>query len=368
MAHFSPNELRRYARHFSLSEVGTQGQEKLRQAKVLVVGAGGLASPVLQYLAAAGVGTLGVVDDDNVDISNLQRQVVFATSDQGRAKVDICRARIIALNPNVNVITHNTALTDSNALTLIQDYDIVVDCTDNFATRYTVNDACGELKKPNVYASISQFDGQCTVFTAQDGPCYRCVYPEAPPEGLIPNCAEAGVMGALPGILGTLQAMQTITLILGIGEPLIGRLLLVDALNFRFRELPITRSVDCACCVQHLPFKDLPRPAFRCNLDDTMTPEISVPEFIELQKQRPIFILDVRQPEEYETVNMQGHLIPLNELEDRLDEIDQSKPIVVHCRSGMRSAQAVALLAEHGITSTNLQGGILAWLEYHDNA
>ncbi|MBX9705129.1 MAG: molybdenum cofactor biosynthesis protein MoeB, partial [Gammaproteobacteria bacterium] len=185
---------------------------------------------------------------------------------------------------------------------------------------------------------------------------------------LIPNCAEAGVIGALPGILGTLQAMQAINLILGIGEPLIGRLLLVDALNFRFRELPITRSVDCACCVQHLPFKSLPRPAFRCNLDNTMTPEISVTEFIALQAKQPVFVLDVRQPEEYQTVNMQGHLIPLSELEDRLDEIDQSKPIIVHCHMGMRSAKAVALLAKHGIAATNLQGGIQAWLDYHDNA
>lgn len=368
MANFSPNELRRYARHFSLNEIGTQGQEKLRQAKVFVVGAGGLASPVLQYLAAAGVGTIGVADDDKVDVSNLQRQVVFTTADQGRAKVDICSERITALNPNVKVITHNTALTENNALELIQDYDIVIDCTDNFATRYTVNDACSELKKPNVYASISQFDGQCTVFTAQDGPCYRCIYPEAPPEGLIPNCAEAGVIGALPGILGTLQAMQAITLILGIGESLIGRLLLVDALNFRFRELPITRSMDCVCCVEHVPFKDLPRPTFRCNLENTMTPEISVEEFITLQKQQPIFILDVREPEEYEAVNMDGYLIPLAELEDRLDEIDQSKPIIVHCRSGMRSAKAVTILAMHGISATNLQGGIQAWLDYHDNA
>ncbi|MGB3629395.1 MAG: molybdopterin-synthase adenylyltransferase MoeB [Terracidiphilus sp.] len=373
-ASLNNDEILRYSRHLLLPEVGMEGQLKLKQARVLCVGAGGLGSPVTLYLAAAGVGTLGIVDFDIVDLTNLQRQIIHGTNDVGRSKLDSAAETIAAINPNIDLRRFETRLTSANALEIIRDFDIVVDGTDNFATRYLVNDACVLLGKPNVYGSIFRFEGQASVFATKDGPCYRCLYPEPPPPGVVPSCAEGGVLGILPGLVGVIQATETIKLILGSGESLIGRLLMVDALSMRFRELKVRKNSDCPVCGDHPTVTELidyeqfcgvrgaEKPA-TANIED-MTPE-------EL-KQRldagdDLFVLDVREPNEFQICNLGGHLIPLNDLPKRVGELDSAREIVVHCKMGGRSAKAVDFLKQAGFTRVhNLAGGINAWAERID--
>ncbi|MFZ1123324.1 MAG: molybdopterin-synthase adenylyltransferase MoeB [Candidatus Binataceae bacterium] len=373
-ASLNNDEILRYSRHLLLPEVGMECQLKLKQARVLCVGAGGLGSPVTLYLAAAGVGTLGIVDFDIVDLTNLQRQIIHGTNDVGRSKLDSAAETIAAINPNIDVRKFETRLTSANALEIIRDFDIVVDGTDNFATRYLVNDACVLLGKPNVYGSIFRFEGQASVFATKDGPCYRCLYPEPPPPGVVPSCAEGGVLGILPGLVGVIQATETIKLILGSGESLIGRLLMVDALSMRFRELKVRKNADCPVCGDHPTVTELidyeqfcgvrgaEKPA-TANIED-MTPE-------EL-KQRldagdDLFVLDVREPNEFQICNLGGHLIPLNDLPKRVGELDSAREIVVHCKMGGRSAKAVDFLKQAGFTRVhNLAGGINAWAERID--
>lgn len=368
------DEQLRYSRHFLLPEVGLEGQMRMRAAKVLCIGAGGLGSPLLLYLAAAGVGTIGIVDDDQVEISNLQRQVLYSTEDLGKKKVVAAKARISALNPNVHVDAHDTRLTKTNALELINHYDIVADGADNFATRYLINDACFHLKKPNVFASIFQFLGQCSVFTMDDGPCYRCLYESPAETGLIPNCAEAGVLGVLPGLLGAIQATEVIKLIMKIGHPLRGRLLTIDSLTMRIQEFNLPVNPACKLCVHHQTFETLTESELQScanssseardlmnNISDQLS--ITVEELRDLQKQNVDFtLLDVREPFEYEQCNLNGLLIPLGELSARLHELDKSKLIIVHCKAGPRSQRAALLLEEAGFSNVKyLQGGILAW-------
>lgn len=365
----SKDEVLRYSRHLIMPEVGKEGQLKLKAAKVLCIGAGGLGSPLTLYLAAAGVGTIGIVDFDVVDFTNLQRQIIHTTADVGRKKIESAEEKLKAINPNVNVIRFDTKLTSANALEVVRDFDVVVDGTDNFPTRYLVNDACVLSGKPNVYGSIFRFDGQVSVFGAKDGPCYRCLYPEPPPPGSVPSCAEGGVLGILPGLVGVMQATEAIKLILGIGEPLIGRLLLVDALAMSFRQLKLKKNPDCPICGPHRTINELIDYNEFCGIRgeekpvDNQIPSISVEEL----KQRKdagedIFVLDVREPHEYQICNINGHLIPLNELPKRVNELDKNREIVAHCRSGGRSAQAVEFLRQAGFTKArNLMGGILAW-------
>jgi molybdopterin/thiamine biosynthesis adenylyltransferase/rhodanese-related sulfurtransferase len=358
------DERLRYSRHFLLPEVGLEGQIQLRAAKVLCVGAGGLGSPLLLYLAAAGVGTIGIVDDDRVELTNLQRQVLYSTEDLGKKKAVTAKTRISALNPNVQVNIHDLRLTKANALEVINPYDIVVDGTDNFATRYLINDACFHLKRPNVFASIFQFAGQCSVFTMEGGPCYRCVYESVPVADAIPNCGEAGVLGVLPGLLGTIQATEVIKLIIKIGQPLRGRLLTIDALTMRIREFSLQTNPNCRLCVHHQPFEALTEHEVQsCAMKPNDKLSITVQELHELQKQNVDFILlDVREPFEYEQCNLNALLIPLGELTARLDELDRSKLIVVHCKAGPRSQRAALLLQEAGFSKVKyLEGGILAW-------
>lgn len=369
------DEILRYSRHFSLPNVGSQGQLKLKNAKVLCIGAGGLGSPLLLYLAAAGIGTLGIVDDDRVDDSNLQRQVLYSTADVGQKKVLAAKARLEALNPHITIVTHDTRLTAGNALEIINQYDIVADGTDNFATRYLVNDACWHLKKPNVYASIFQFEGQCSIFSAPDGPCYRCLYDAPPPAGLVPNCAEGGVFGVLPGLLGSLQATEVLKLILGIGDPLIGRLLVVDSLTMRFREFALQPDPDCPLCAHQQAFASLPNhDMVACQLSDPQPASIVAINAHELdlllKNNTPnLFILDVRETYEYEICNIAGKLIPLGELPQRLNELDRNASIVIHCKSGGRSTRACLLLQEAGFKDVrNLTGGILAWAKHIEPA
>ncbi|MGA2373366.1 MAG: molybdopterin-synthase adenylyltransferase MoeB [Candidatus Korobacteraceae bacterium] len=370
----SNDEILRYSRHLVLPEVGMEGQLKLKQARVLCVGAGGLGSPLALYLAAAGVGTLGIIDFDIVDITNLQRQIIHGTSDVGRKKLDSAAESLAAINPNVNIRKFETRLSSANALEIFRDFDIIADGTDNFATRYLVNDACVLTGKPNVYGSVFRFEGQASVFATKDGPCYRCLYPEPPPPGVVPSCAEGGVLGILPGLVGVIQATETIKLILGAGDSLIGRLLLVDALAMRFREVKVRKSPDCPVCGEHPTVTQLidyeqfcgvrgeQKPA-TANIGD-MTPE-------EL-KQRldagdDLFVLDVRDPHEYQICNLGGHLIPLNDLPKRVGELDPSREIVVHCKLGGRSAKAVDFLKQAGFARVhNLAGGINAWSERVD--
>lgn len=360
------DESLRYSRHFTLPKVGVDGQKKLRDANVLCVGAGGLGSPLLMYLAAAGVGTIGIVDDDRVELSNLQRQVLYSMEDLGKKKVAAAKARILALNPNIHVITHDIRLTQKNAQELIRQYDMVADGTDNFATRYVINDACFHLKKPNVFASIFQFVGQCSVFTLDGGPCYRCLYEFPPAEGLISNCAEAGVLGVLPGLLGTLQANEVIKLILKVGKPLRGRLLTIDALTMQIRELSLQTNPSCRLCFYHQSLETLAEhEVASCPMRTADDLSITVQDLHKLQKQNADFtLLDVREPLEYEQSNLNGLLIPLGELSTRLNELDKSKLIVVHCKAGPRSQRAVLLLQEAGFDKVKyLEGGILAWMK-----
>jgi adenylyltransferase/sulfurtransferase len=371
------DDLARYSRHLLLPEVGVEGQRKLKAARVLCVGAGGLGAPLAFYLAAAGIGTLGLLDFDVVDVSNLQRQIIHSTNDIGRPKLDSAAEKLHALNPDMKIVKLNTMLTSANALEIFKDFDMVADGTDNFPTRYLVNDACVLTGIPNVYASIYRFEGQASVFATQDGPCYRCLYPEPPPPGLVPSCAEGGVLGILPGLLGVIQATEVIKLVLGKGEPLIGRLLLADALAMRFRELKLRKNPDCPVCgthptvtklIDYNQFCGIPAvpaaPAEQVN----GVPQISVTEFKQQRDAgKDIFLLDVREPFEYRMANLGGHLIPLGDLQKRVHELDADREIVVQCRSGARSQQAAEFLQKAGFKKVrNLAGGILAWSEKVD--
>ena len=371
----SKEEIQRYSRHLIMPEVGLEGQLKLKRARVLTIGTGGLGAPLGLYLAAAGVGHLGLVDFDVVDSSNLQRQVTFTTADVGKSKSEAAKARLSALNPMIDIVSYETRLTSDNALDLFRDYDIIVDGTDNFPTRFLVNDACILLGKPNVYGSIFRFEGQATVFGYPGGPCYRCLYPEPPPPGLVPSCAEGGVLGVLPGIVGSIQAMETIKLILGTGEPLVGRLLLFDALAMRFRELKLKRNPDCPMCGDHRTITKLIDYEEFCGIQGEEAPAMTdgIPEITatELKARQDrgdkLFILDVREPHEYQICNLNGKLIPLGELPRRVNELDSSVEMVVHCRSGKRSADAIHFLQTAGFKKLlNLKGGVLAWADEVD--
>jgi sulfur-carrier protein adenylyltransferase/sulfurtransferase len=371
----SKDEILRYSRHLIMPEVGMEGQLKLKQAKVLCIGTGGLGAPLGLYLAAAGVGRIGVVDFDTVDFTNLQRQILFGTEDVGRRKIEAGAERLRSLNPEIQIDPIEARLTSENALELFKDYDIIVDGTDNFPTRYLVNDACILLGKPNVYGSIFRFEGQITIFGYPGGPCYRCLYPEPPPPGLVPSCAEGGVLGVLPGIVGAIQAAETLKLILGKGEHLIGRLLLFDALAMRFRELKLRKNPECPACGAHPTITKLIDYAEFCGVRGeeaparvTNVPEIAPRELkARLDRGDDIFILDVREPHEYQICNLHGTLIPLGDLSKRVNELDSSREIVAHCRSGKRSAEAVEFLQRAGFRKIlNLKGGILAWSDEVD--
>jgi adenylyltransferase/sulfurtransferase len=377
-ATLSNEEILRYSRHLIMPEVTLEGQKKLKAARVLCVGAGGLGSPLALYLAAAGVGALGLVDFDVVDYTNLQRQVLHYTSDVGRMKLDSAIDKLTAINPLVEIKRFDTYLNSQNALEIFSGFDIIADGTDNFATRYLVNDACVLSGKPNVYASIFRFEGQASIFATEAGPCYRCLYPEPPPPGLVPSCAEGGVLGVLPGLLGVIQATEVIKLILGVGEPLIGRLVLVDALAMRFRELRVRKNPECPVCGANPTVKELIDYNQFCGIrgeesEASITakiPEIQPEELKRrLDAEEDIFVLDVREPHEYQICNIHGHLIPLGDLPTRVHELDSSREIVVHCKSGARSAKAVDFLRQSGFKhARNLTGGILAWAEKIDRS
>jgi molybdopterin/thiamine biosynthesis adenylyltransferase/rhodanese-related sulfurtransferase len=387
----SNDEIARYSRHLILPEVGMEGQQKLKAAKVLCVGTGGLGAPLALYLAAAGVGTIGLVDFDTVDASNLQRQIIHSTATVGKLKVDSAEIMLKGLNPHLNVVKHNTMLTSANALEILKDYDVIADGTDNFQTRYLVNDACVLLGKPNAYASIYRFEGQASVFGTKEGPCYRCLYPEPPPPGLVPSCAEGGVLGILPGLLGVIQATETIKLILGIGEPLIGRLLLVDALGMTFRTLKLRKNSECPVCgpnptvtelIDYDKFCGIAPPSKVGPLEVARDkavgdhpivdgiPQITVEELKrKLDAKEDIFVLDVREPHEYPIANLGAPQIPVGEVERRIGELaaQKNREVIVHCRSGARSQKAALVLKQAGFTNvSNLAGGILAWADKID--
>ena len=375
------DDLGRYSRHLILPEVGMEGQQRLKAARVLCVGTGGLGSPLALYLAAAGVGTLGLVDFDVVDSSNLQRQIIHSTKDVGRKKVDSAQEKLNALNPSLKVVKHDTMLTSKNALEIFGQYDIVADGTDNFQTRYLVNDACVLLKKPNAYGSIFRFEGQASVFATEEGPCYRCLYPEPPPPGLVPSCAEGGVLGILPGIVGVIQATEVIKLILGKGEPLVGRLLLVDALTMRFRELKLRKNPECPACGTNPSVTGLidydqfcgiaPEPAQGAQMKNGI-PQISVKELkarLDGKEARNdnFLLLDVREPYEFQIAQIGGKLIPQNDVAARIGELDPKQEVIVHCRSGARSQRIAELLKQNGFERvSNVAGGILAWSDEID--
>ena len=375
-AEFSKAEIERYSRHLIMPEVAMEGQKKLKQAKVLLIGMGGLGSPLAMYLAAAGVGRIGMVDFDVVDFTNLQRQVIYSTDEVGRSKLQSAQNRLQGINPYVHIDTYETRLTSENALDIFEKYDIIIDGTDNFPTRYLINDACVLLEKPNVYGSIFRFEGQASVFYAKEGPCYRCLYPEPPPPGLVPSCAEGGVLGILPGNVGLIQATEAIKLILGKGQPLIGRLLLFDALAMKYRELKLRKDPNCPICGENPTIRALIDYEEFCGIGTDADKVVLEPEYeisvTELNEQNEssgdTFILDVREPHEYEICRIpNSKLIPLNELPTRVQELDRSWNIVVHCRSGARSAKAVKLLREAGFDKIkNLKGGILAWSDEVD--
>jgi sulfur-carrier protein adenylyltransferase/sulfurtransferase len=387
----SNDEIARYSRHLILPEVGMEGQQRLKAAKVLCVGTGGLGAPLALYLAAAGVGTIGLVDFDTVDASNLQRQIIHSTATVGKLKVDSAEIMLKGLNPHLNVVKHNTMLTSANALEILKDYDVIADGTDNFQTRYLVNDACVLLGKPNAYASIYRFEGQASVFGTKEGPCYRCLYPEPPPPGLVPSCAEGGVLGILPGLLGVIQATETIKLILGIGEPLIGRLLLVDALGMSFRTLKLRKNSECPVCgpnptvtelIDYDQFCGIAPPSkigpLEVSRDKAVgdhpivdgIPQITAEELKrKLDAKEDIFVLDVREPHEYPIANLGAPLIPVGEVERRIGELaaQKNREVIVHCRSGARSQKAALVLKRAGFTNvSNLAGGILAWADKID--
>jgi molybdopterin/thiamine biosynthesis adenylyltransferase/rhodanese-related sulfurtransferase len=374
----STQEVARYSRHLIMPEVGMEGQKRLKASSVLLIGAGGLGSPLGLYLAAAGIGRIGLVDFDLVDFSNLQRQILHGTPDVGRPKLHSARDRLQAINPEVKLDLYETRLTSANAFALFEPYDIVIDGTDNFPTRYLVNDACVLLKKPNVYGSIFRFDGQASVFHPPHGPCYRCLYPEPPPPGEVPSCAEGGVLGILPGLIGCIQATEAVKLILGTGEPLIGRLLLYDALQMSFREFKVRRNPKCPVCgdqptitqlIDYEQFcgvrgQEAPAPAAADAAGETTVEELKR----RIDRGENVFILDVRNPEEYQICRLPGStLLPLPELPKRFGELDAAKEMVVHCKSGMRSAKAIQFLKAQGFRNLkNLKGGILAWADRID--
>jgi sulfur-carrier protein adenylyltransferase/sulfurtransferase len=372
----SPQEVARYSRHLIMPEVGMDGQKRLRASSVLLIGAGGLGSPLGLYLAAAGIGRMGLVDFDVVDFSNLQRQIMYGTPDVGRPKLHSARDRLAAINPEVRLDLYETHLTAANAFDILRPYDVVIDGTDNFATRYLVNDACVLLKKPNVYGSIFRFDGQASVFHPPAGPCYRCLYPEPPPPGEMPSCAEGGVLGILPGLIGCVQATEAVKLILGRGEPLIGRLLLYDALAMRFQEFKVRRNPRCPLCGDHPTIGALIDYEQFCGMRGQEAPAPAAAEgditpqelFKMLEAGQEPFILDVRNPEEFQICRIPGSaLLPLPELPTRHGELDKGKAMIVHCKSGMRSAKAIAYLRQQGFTKLrNLKGGILAWADRVD--
>jgi len=375
------SERHRYSRHLLLPEVGEEGQRRLKAARVLLVGAGGLGSPAALYLAAAGVGTIGLVDFDVVDLTNLQRQILHGTADVGRSKLDSARDRIAAINPEVRVEAVAEPFSVANAKRLVESFDVIVDGTDNFPARYLVNDACVLYGRPNAWGSIHRFEGQAAVFAAPGGPCYRCLHPEPPPAGLVPSCAEAGVLGVLPGVIGTIQATEAIKLVLGAGEPLVGRLLLYDALRMRFRTLTLPRDPDCPICSAHPAITELRETGADCDTrGQTGVRPGSDPLVTALNHMTPLnlkaridagtapLILDVREPFEAAICCIPGaRLMPLATLPGRLDELDPADEIVVHCKSGVRSARAVGLLRDRGfLRAVNLEGGILRWINEID--
>jgi sulfur-carrier protein adenylyltransferase/sulfurtransferase len=367
----SVEELQRYSRHLIMPEVTSEGQNRLKAARVLCIGAGGLGSPAALYLAAAGVGTLGIVDFDDVDLSNLQRQILHGTKDIGRGKLDSARDRLHDINPQIEIELHKCRFSSENASQLVARYDMVVDGSDNFPTRYLSNDVCVFAHKPNVYGSVFRFEGQTTVFAPHlDGPCYRCLFPEPPPPESVPNCAQAGVLGVLPGIIGMLQAIETLKLILGIGEPLVGRLLHFDALKVKFRELNLRRDPQCPVCGENPTiFSPIDYEQFCGMRDEGGIPEISPHELKRRMDAEESFeLIDVREPFEYEIARIDGaKLIPLGEITERLNELSGEQPIIVHCHSGKRSAQAVQLLQQRGFADVyNLAGGIDAWSDQID--
>ncbi len=371
----SKDEILRYSRHLIMPEVGMEGQLKLKQAKVLLIGTGGLGAPLGLYLAAAGIGRIGLVDFDVVDFTNLQRQVIHGTSDVGRKKLDSAADRMHEINPFVQIDKHEVALSSENALEIFKDYEIIVDGTDNFPTRYLVNDACVLTGKPNVYGSIFRFEGQATVFATEGGPCYRCLYSEPPPPGLVPSCAEGGVLGILPGMIGMVQATETVKLILGIGEPLIGRLLLYDALAMRFRELKLRKNPDCPICGDHRTITQLIDYHQFCGVPrqtqetPIMEGDIEVTELkTRIDRGDNFVLVDVREPHEYQICKIPGStLIPLNDLPKRVNELNVADEILVHCKAGGRSAKAVDFLKQSGFKrARNVKGGILAWSDKVD--
>jgi molybdopterin/thiamine biosynthesis adenylyltransferase/rhodanese-related sulfurtransferase/molybdopterin converting factor small subunit len=378
-AKLTNDEVKRYSRHLIMPEVGVEGQLKLKAGSVLCIGAGGLGSPAALYLAAAGVGRIGIVDFDVVDFSNLQRQVIHGTSDVGRSKLASAKDRLLGLNPNVTIDTYETALSSKNALDLFKPYDVILDGTDNFPTRYLVNDACVILGKPNAYGSIFRFEGQASVFAVKGGPCYRCLYPEPPPPGLVPSCAEGGVLGVLPGVIGTIQATETIKLIMGIGEPLIGRFLIYDALRMKFRELKLKKDPECPVCGAHPTVTELidyeqfcgvaPAPTESAMSAPSDNLETDVRELKrKMDANEDFFLLDVREPNEFQIGRIPGStLIPLGEIPRRYQEIPRDKEIIVHCKMGGRSAKAAAFLRQQGFADVkNLKGGILDWSDKID--
>jgi molybdopterin/thiamine biosynthesis adenylyltransferase/rhodanese-related sulfurtransferase/molybdopterin converting factor small subunit len=374
-ATLSKDEILRYSRHLIMPEVGMEGQLKLKAAKVALIGTGGLGAPLGMYLAAAGVGRIGLVDFDVVDFTNLQRQVIHGTKDVGKKKLDSAAETMLDINPYVEIDRHETALSSENALGILKDYDIVVDGTDNFPTRYLVNDACVLLGKPNVYGSIFRFEGQATIFAYPGGPCYRCLYPEPPPPGLVPSCAEGGVLGILPGTVGLIQATETVKLILGIGEPLIGRLVLYDALAMRFRELKLRRNPECPVCGDHPTITKLIDYQEFCGIPNQVHEETPMNGDIDpvevkskIDRGDRFVLLDVREPHEYQICNIpQAKLIPLGDLPKRVNELNSADEIIAHCKSGMRSAKAVDFLKQAGFKKVrNMKGGILAWSDKVD--
>jgi len=387
---FSPEELLRYSRHTLLPEFGQKGQAALKAGRVLIVGAGGLGSPAALYLAAAGIGTIGIADFDTIDETNLQRQVLYGTADVGKPKVAVAAARLRDVNPHIAIEEHGGALDASNAIRLISAYDLVLDGTDNFTTRFLVNDACVMAKRPNVYGSVFRFEGQVSVFATPGGPCYRCLHPEPPPAGLIPNCAEAGVLGVLPGVIGTIQATEAIKTIAGIGEPLVGRLLLYDALRMRFRQIALPRDPACPMCGDAPTIRELVSYDFTCEpvdpdpkwsagssdpasnpgskdpgLQVTSEDDMTVDELDQWRREaRPHLLIDVRESSEHATSRIEGaRLIPLRQLQSHVKSLPTDRPIVVHCAVGGRSAVAVAMLKMQGFDARNLTGGIKAWLK-----
>jgi len=376
MVDLTREEILRYSRHLIMPEVGIEGQRKLKDAAILLIGAGGLGSPLGLYLAAAGVGRLGIVDFDKVDFTNLQRQIIHRTEDVGQLKVESAKARISAINPEVAVTTYNTRLSRGNILGIIKDYEVIIDGTDNFPTRYLVNDACVFQKKPNIYGSIFRFDGQATVFYPFKGPCYRCLYPEPPPPGMVPSCAEGGVLGVLPGVIGIIQATEAVKLIIGKGEPLIGRLLLYNALKMEFREVKIKRNPQCPVCGEHPTIKDLVDYEQFCGIGRGEEAGGGVTEYdvsprdakALLKQNQRVVALDVREPHEYEIVHLEGaKLIPIGELHLRTNELDTADTLLVYCHHGPRSQQAIKVLEHFGFKKLrHLHGGIDKWAEEVD--